>query len=78
MVAEYEEAAFALQVGDYSDIVESKYGFHIIIREELSSAKRSDYYQTVIQAKFQDYLNEYSEAAKVVIKDKNYDKLAAR
>lgn len=78
MVAEYEEAAFALQVGDYSDIVQSKFGFHIILREELSSAKRSDHYQNVIQAKFQDYLNEHSEAAKVVIKDKNYDKLAAR
>ncbi len=78
MVAEYEEAAFALQVGDYSDIVESKYGFHIIIREELSSSKLTDYIQNVCDKKFQNYVYESSEAAKVVIKDKNYDKLAAR
>lgn len=77
MITEYEEAAFALQVGDYSEIVQSKYGFHIIIREELSSDKYSDYYQSVIYAKFQAYLTEHSDAAKIVFKDKNYDKLAA-
>lgn len=78
MVEEYEEAAFALQVGEFSDIVQSEFGFHIIIREELTNDKYSEYYQSVIQLKFQNYLNEHSETADVDIKNKNYDKLAAR
>lgn len=34
MVAEFEEAAFALQPGELSEIVETSYGFHIIRVEE--------------------------------------------
>lgn len=56
MVQEFESAALLLQPGEISGIVQSDYGFHIILRRDLLAALREDESKKVDVAK--EYLNQ--------------------
>lgn len=88
MVPEFESAALLLQPGEISDLVQSDYGFHIILRRDLLAALREDESKKVDVAK--EYLNQflvekrsasavsYDEAMESVDWDNYYETYAAK
>jgi len=51
MVAQFDEAAFALSVGDISDIVETQYGYHIIMLTDYQDAATSELADVIDQVR---------------------------
>jgi parvulin-like peptidyl-prolyl isomerase len=67
MVAEFENAAYALQPGQVSDPVKTQYGYHLIKLEERDPARPLDQY-TLSQKKYEAYqkwLTDLKTAAKI-------------
>jgi len=80
MVPEFEEAAFALQVGERSGIVQSQFGFHIILLtnrreatqpgfEEVADRVRADAEAEISGEMFAEWLANAKRTAAVVIHD---------
>lgn len=66
MVQEFEEAAFALQAGQTSGIVQTVYGYHIIRVDERGVRKLEEPMLTQVQQQaFSDWLEEQTKAAQI-------------
>ena len=71
MVQEFEDAAYALSEGEVSEVVESSFGYHILLRLPLDKSAAAD---EVREEYFTNFIAEQVDAATMVT-SADYDKL---
>jgi len=78
MVGPFEEVAFSMEVGEISDVVETDFGFHVVLlsdhrdaaepeMEEVLDQVRADLVEEVETERLQRWFDEVYEAAEVVV-----------
>ena len=71
MVQEFEDAAYALSEGEVSEVVESSFGYHILLRLPLDKSAAAD---EVREEYFTNFIAEQMDSA-VIATSEDYDKL---
>ena len=79
LVAEFEEVAFNLSIGDLSDPVKSDFGYHIIqvLKENQNADRPSDELQAEATEKFNEWLQSLRDAAQIEERGKLTSQLPA-
>ena len=69
MVSAFEEASLALKEGELSGIVESEYGYHIILRLPFTDEDMAEYRETCRSAAMEELIAQWEAEADIVRSD---------
>lgn len=74
LLSELDEAVDSLKPGDISNVIKTKYAFHIIEKQKLDEEKLEEFYDDKREEKLLKYVSENLENLSIIYQN-NYDKL---
>ena len=70
----FEKVSFDLKVGEVSDIVKTKFGYHIIKLEDKKEASIKEFYEGSLSLISEKWLHQMEEKAKIEINEEFFRK----